>query len=818
MLQELFNGLRHVRKIWKEDILGTLVDPRAVDKTTVDELELLAPAASQIDGLKVQGLMTSKRIFTSIKDREVRDLLVKRLCAVQCLIPSLRVYFENQKVLESCTQPLQKLLGGRPCLAEGSLRRSFYALYRPPQQRLIEFGNGRGAVYRPRTLESDRWVAWASLWAFCLRNFPWLSEFSPRKEKGKKKPDYTHFDPSVEKRLYAFAIEQGFDLPQQGTALPSCSWGGAITETPPILTMSGRLKGDRRCGRPFEDDFLFDREGLCIPNFFVSQAEADGDISPFFVKRDTFWTFLVDDETQYTSLGEELDPKNAQASVVPPSSQLPTLSLPREIQSTHVSKDGQAQQAEQESYDILQSRIRDAELRLREQGVDKQKIEEMLRNAQQELAESGKSISELRESYQRHQNQLNGKIAELESRDKEKDSELAEHKLKLRNAGQAAEGERKRKFDETTQEIVTLKRQKQELTDENASLTERNFALERKTHEATIANLSDKAQLTECLGEKNKLSNRVAQLDMELADERAKREAQTETSNRLEKNVNNLQQEILRLTTEHELLKNRADIAISQKEAQMNIERAKITIDAANWKSNQQQEAMNYTAQASQQVLQVSQQALQTSHEAVRTGQQAIHAVYQTASGVIEGLWNTQLDEQELRFNAVAEYVRNTIQQSGEPAVKFLESAHRSFVIGGQYTMWFILDTEQYTIPFISHDLDGRLVSMLNHSLQRAYARGQHIVFYTSERRRINCDLTDLVELWREIGTIFAGEQKVMDRWANQAASDQTALGIAVQLREGAYGHPQMASAAIEFEEHSFSQTRRDVDIEIEEA
>lgn len=66
------------------------------------------------------------------------------------------------------------------------------------------------------------------------------------------------------------------------------------------LTSSASLPVERRCGRPFQDDFVNDRGFLFLPIVYEATPSSGPDISSFYVKRDLFQSFFGD---RYVSVG-----------------------------------------------------------------------------------------------------------------------------------------------------------------------------------------------------------------------------------------------------------------------------------------------------------------------------------------------------------------------------------------------------------------------------------------------------------------------------------------------------------------------------------
>lgn len=282
----------------------------------------MAPHTSNKDRDLIESYISSGEIFRNVTHEPARQGILHTLKSVPGLIPSLRSFFENLKYLEPCSHILKKLLGSKE---KRTIYEGLSAAYFPPDKPLVEHAERKRRVTRTgRGDESGLWLSYVQLWAFCFRHFPFMTQLVPRKELGKEKPS-TRSNAALWHYLGDLAVNLGFrteeaeNLKQQNPykylgeqilaslqadsapdprvvarmaiVLKQADKGPAKAKTPQ-LTDEQCLSADRRCGRPFNDDYTNDKDSLFIPLIYESEPSEGLDISPFFVKKDTFTSFF----------------------------------------------------------------------------------------------------------------------------------------------------------------------------------------------------------------------------------------------------------------------------------------------------------------------------------------------------------------------------------------------------------------------------------------------------------------------------------------------------------------------------------------------
>jgi hypothetical protein len=282
--------------------------PRAywknVDEMTVSRLELLAPATSSRDHERVEELMQSDTIFSTIRNGEIRGLILRRILVQERLIPSLRTFFEDQKYLEPCSAILKSLLTDdekRP------LWRAFKANYWPTGEIHVQFSEGTSACATLRVHpETDKDIGmklgYLQLWLFCMRHFPELTDTKPRIESRRKKKVIREYNVTRLQQLGSLAVKLGFKTQKTlALAFEVANWTEEVSTRmmEPRSSISHVLQfasgshwpTERRCGRPFDSDHDNDQKSL-FPFMLYSKIVQGESITPLYVKRNVFEAFL----------------------------------------------------------------------------------------------------------------------------------------------------------------------------------------------------------------------------------------------------------------------------------------------------------------------------------------------------------------------------------------------------------------------------------------------------------------------------------------------------------------------------------------------
>lgn len=329
--KELVRYLSRVSRVWESILRTSNVPKELVDRDTVEKLELLAPSASDSDRKLIKRLVRSGEVFRDVADHAARDTLLSAILSQEGLIPTLGSFFENLKYLEPCCYILKNILPSKAAGSAKEERRTIYqslsGSYFSPREQAVEYAEHQRRKRPNRDYQKDLWLSYVQLWAFCMRHFPAMTQFQPRKELGKKKPlSYSnvslwHYFGHLAITL-GFNTEQALDLKAQNPhkafaeqqlrsfcpeSTPDTRLVAEIAsilkqvepaseaDSAPKLTCESYMPTERRCGRPFEDDFDEDKNHLFVPLLYESKPSLGHNISPFFIKRDLFLSFFGDE-------------------------------------------------------------------------------------------------------------------------------------------------------------------------------------------------------------------------------------------------------------------------------------------------------------------------------------------------------------------------------------------------------------------------------------------------------------------------------------------------------------------------------------------
>lgn len=313
-----------MRWVWKNVILLHMDDraPESVDSETASLLEGLAPISSSDDLNILRGLIHSRKIFPKIRDRTKRVELLANIEGIKYMIPTLYSLFEGIKQLEPACNILKRLISP----TRKSIRESLIDLYSPPATAPID---GYKLACTWESVEAQRDFLYIQLWVFCLRNFYYLTSFTPQKEKGKPKPEPQRSNPALKQQLGDLAVRSSFAtktaqewqsrIPHRalaesfrtdievgiGTALGISMSAIASTivsfptleiDTRPAKMFSSQTYDrDRRNGRPFSDDYQADRLTYFLFPLIRAAIYIDEScisISSSFVRLDLLQSFL----------------------------------------------------------------------------------------------------------------------------------------------------------------------------------------------------------------------------------------------------------------------------------------------------------------------------------------------------------------------------------------------------------------------------------------------------------------------------------------------------------------------------------------------
>jgi hypothetical protein len=287
---------------------------------TVQKLETLCPMTSVKDAGLVTSMMDDQSLFPSVRDDADRRIILSNL--LECrMIPSLYTFIETLKYFEPCVQILRSLV---PSEDTRSVRQALFASYFRPNEICIEYAMHDTRPHPSSSVERDREIGYQQLWLYALRNFPAMTEATPKKDSSESQ-QLIGADPLTRQRFGALAVSLGFrteaaeELAAQdgeyGLAaqlVNRAEFGGvaaqeATQQIADILRNAQRrpidssgvafageqwLPRERRCGRPFDEDHDLDRRSLFLP---VIYAKPDGpieNVSTLYCKSQMICGFL----------------------------------------------------------------------------------------------------------------------------------------------------------------------------------------------------------------------------------------------------------------------------------------------------------------------------------------------------------------------------------------------------------------------------------------------------------------------------------------------------------------------------------------------
>jgi hypothetical protein len=261
--------------------------------------------------------MSNKDLFPSVVDENVRQALLQNILQLSVLIPTLWTFFETLKYLEPCCDALKQIIGNN---MKSTIRSSLMGSYFPRESVIIQTSEHHEVAYvRDSPPRIAAQIAYVQLWAFCARHFDGLTSFTPKKENKKTKPVATAPNPALFQHLARFAIAQGFKLPnavklasedsqrtlaleylQKANPTSTSIHSDLIQKVVSVAVRpaedhengedeeeAGYLPVERRCGRPFEYDYLnHDRRSMFLPCIYGSHSYSEVTIN--FVRHDLF--------------------------------------------------------------------------------------------------------------------------------------------------------------------------------------------------------------------------------------------------------------------------------------------------------------------------------------------------------------------------------------------------------------------------------------------------------------------------------------------------------------------------------------------------
>lgn len=162
--------------------------PSLLDERTLENLEG-RNATSNTNRPGIRNMLEDGVLFPDADDKQT-ETLISRLRSTHAFVPSLRILFENLKVLEPCYSILKRLFGEDLLARHDTIEKCLRKIWDEDAATSLEKSEGILCRIGGGTRYQNFRLIYAQLWMFCLRHYPYLSSISPRIEpaKRKKKP------------------------------------------------------------------------------------------------------------------------------------------------------------------------------------------------------------------------------------------------------------------------------------------------------------------------------------------------------------------------------------------------------------------------------------------------------------------------------------------------------------------------------------------------------------------------------------------------------------------------------------------------------
>ncbi|KAG0124878.1 hypothetical protein HOY82DRAFT_493588 [Tuber indicum] len=326
---EVVRYLRHIRNIWTRICIDRADLMASTDCRTVEMLQLRAPCSSNTDRSYIELELESRLLYPTITDIRDRQLIRESIGQMR-RIPSLYTFFEDLKYLECCSKALRSLIGSQ----RGTIYECMSQLYSRDGLAYLPVELPDGTFRECATGSTDgRELGYQQLWLYAMRHFPEMVVATPRKEQGRAKPEVKEPDSRTWYGFARLAQHLGFASEQIDALVETDPDEKAardfILSTRPLeqysiephklqnsirqikgilkdmLTRSQRLAKDpelvtvgcpgealsRRCGRPYQQSYEYDRHYLYIDLLYCDEPEGE-DIPSLYSRREVFFAFF----------------------------------------------------------------------------------------------------------------------------------------------------------------------------------------------------------------------------------------------------------------------------------------------------------------------------------------------------------------------------------------------------------------------------------------------------------------------------------------------------------------------------------------------
>ncbi|KAI9853592.1 MAG: hypothetical protein M1824_001085 [Vezdaea acicularis] len=648
--EEMLSYLRHITDTWKR-ILGP-VPGSAVDVTTVSNLELLAPGRSNQDRRLVQQRMESFQLFPKVIDRSKRTMLMTNLSGLDCIVPSLRTFFDNTIYLEPCCLALRRLIGP---MELPTIRQCLFASYRLPIKQNVEVYEARSLPITCFSTDLFRYCGYKQLWLYAMRHLPELisstcAQALPKKDRRKLKPLAKSTDLNAWDKFARLAHRLGFMTrgsqeallenadqliardflihakPRSSHSVHQVNFEEGVRQITEVLsyfpakqtppkeaprwTSTQPLPLERRCGRPFEGSYHSDFPFLFLNHMYGNSSNDKGeDITTLFVRRDFVRAFWGRDQ--------EFDVNTLQGNAGPDDSSEPAIRI-MASQIKTVNNRANEHASEQSTADarptqVLEDTIQELKAKEAMSSIELPKLKQQLAELESKLESVLSEKLPLSEKNVKLSNDLQKKDAEIE--------QLQRDLLQIKTIQQAsnsisvqAQGRRLREYEaeiailngrcnEVTKEMNQLKQQHEKVIQDHAG-REGNIEAEKARLQEEINKLNGRCN--EVTEEKNQLKQQYEKVIQDHVGREGNIEAEKA---RLQEEINKFNGRCNEVTEENNQLKQQYEQVIQDhagREGNIEAEKARLQeeINKFNGRCNEVTEENNQLKQQYEQVIQ----------------------------------------------------------------------------------------------------------------------------------------------------------------------------------------------------------------------
>ncbi|EFY90693.1 hypothetical protein MAC_03273 [Metarhizium acridum CQMa 102] len=292
--EEMCHYLRHVKEVWRKITLNNPEVQQATDDETVRALERLAPSASRNDSRTIRELMLSRKLFSTIFSRILRDEIEEQLLQIGVVIPSIETFHDNMGYLSIGMSILRENIVGDKI--RGTMAQAMQNIWQP-RENLIEHAEGQYYLL-PR--QPSFFLAYHVLFISAIRNFPRLSKIGPLRER-RLSPVKSGIEETYLERFLTLAQALGFTSHRLESKLRQVSPGSPLAATQLSVRKTREDSVKNRSGRPLTSSYHFISRSLFLPQMLI-EPEVSGHPSILFVQADFMRSFFRGFPNDYSTI------------------------------------------------------------------------------------------------------------------------------------------------------------------------------------------------------------------------------------------------------------------------------------------------------------------------------------------------------------------------------------------------------------------------------------------------------------------------------------------------------------------------------------